>query len=67
MYRNNNQGPKRGVALYSYSAEFGFEKTLEDCFEDIHDMGATGVEIPANTHRENHPDPPDARINHQST
>ena len=35
---------------YSYSAEFGFEKALEDCFEDMKDMGATGVEILANTH-----------------
>ena len=26
------KGPKRGVSFYSYSAEFGFEKTLEDCF-----------------------------------
>ncbi len=64
MYRNNNQGPKRGVALYSYSAEFGFEKTLEDCFEDIHDMGATGVEILANTHIENYPYPTDEWVNY---
>ena len=55
MYRSDRIGPKRGVALYSYSAEFGFEKTLEDCFEDIKDMGATGVEILANTHIENYP------------
>ena len=40
MYRSDIIGPKRGVALYSYSAEFGFEKTLEDCFEDLRDMGA---------------------------
>ena len=39
---NERKGPKRGVSLYSYSAEFGLTKTLEDCFEDIHDMGATG-------------------------
>ena len=24
------KGPKRGVSFYSYSAEFGFEKNLED-------------------------------------
>ena len=64
MYRNTQPGPKRGVALYSYSAEFGFEKTLEDCFEDIHDMGATGVEILANTHIENYPYPTDAWVNY---
>ena len=64
MYRNTRPGPKRGVALYSYSAEFGFEKTLEDCFEDIHDMGATGVEILANTHIENYPYPTDEWVNY---
>ena len=58
------KGPKRGIALYSYSAEFGFEKTLEDCFEDIHDMGATGVEILANTHIENYPYPTDAWVDY---
>lgn len=57
MYQYNRKGPKRGVALYSYSAEFGLEKTLEDCFEDVHDMGAHGIEILANTHIENYPYP----------
>ena len=55
MYRNEKKGPKRGVALYSYSAEFGFEKDLEECFEDVHDMGAHGIEILANIHIENYP------------
>ncbi len=58
MYRNEKSGPKRGVALYSYSAEFGFEKDLEECFEDVHDMGAHGIEILANIHIENYPIPP---------
>lgn len=57
MYQYDRKGPKRGVALYSYSAEFGLEKTLEDCFEDVHDMGAHGIEILANTHIENYPYP----------
>ena len=57
MYQYNRRGPKRGVALYSYSAEFGLEKTLEDCFEDVRDMGAHGIEILANTHIENYPYP----------
>ena len=57
MYRNEKKGPKRGVALYSYSAEFGFEKDLEECFEDVHDMGAHGIEILANIHIENYPYP----------
>ena len=58
MYVDTVKGPKRGVSLYSYSAEFGFEKTLEDCFEDLFDMGAHGIEILANTHIENYPNPP---------
>ena len=62
MYQYDRSGPKRGVALYSYSAEFGFSKTLEDCFEDIHDMGAHGIEILANTHIENYPYPTDAWV-----
>ncbi len=55
MYQYNRSGSKRGVALYSCSAEFGLAKTLEDCFEDMHDMGAHGIEILANTHIENYP------------
>lgn len=59
MYRYERKGPKRGVAFYSYSAEFGLTKTLEDCFEDVCDMGAHGIEILANTHIENYPYPSD--------
>lgn len=58
------KGPKRGVSFYSYSAEFGFEKNLEDCFEDVCDMGAHGIEILANTHIENYPYPTDEWVNH---
>jgi sugar phosphate isomerase/epimerase len=57
MFHYEWKGPKRGVALYSYSAEFGLTKNLEECFEDIHDMGAHGIEILANTHIENYPYP----------
>lgn len=62
MYKVEKKGPKRGVALYSYSAEFGLTKTLEDCFEDLCDMGAHGIEILANTHIENYPYPTDAWV-----
>ncbi len=62
MYEYNWKGPKRGVSLYSYSADFGFIKNLEDCFEDMYDMGAHGLEILANTHIPNYPDPDDAWI-----
>ena len=33
--------------------------SLEECFEDLHDMGAHGIEILANTHIENYPNPTD--------
>lgn len=62
MYHDTRKGPKRGVSLYSYSGEFGFEKTLEDCMEDVCDMGAHGIEILANTHIENYPYPTDAWV-----
>ena len=62
MYTENRIGPKRGVSLYSYSGEFGFEKSLEECFENICDMGAHGIEILANTHIENYPLPTDAWV-----
>ena len=55
--QTRRKGPKRGVSVYSYSAEYGITKSLEDCFEDIHDMGATGIEILANGHIDNYPYP----------
>ena len=64
MYQYKKKGLKRGVALYSYSADFGFSKNLEECFEDIRDMGAHGIEILANTHIENYPYPSDAWVEH---
>ncbi len=63
MYRNTAEGPKRGVAIYSYSAEYGLTKTLEECFEEIKDMGAHGIEILANTHIDNYPYPTDEWVN----
>lgn len=62
MYQYQRKGPKRGIALYSYSAEYGMTKNLEDCFEDMYDMGAHGFEILANTHIENYPTPSDEWI-----
>ncbi|MBR2782498.1 MAG: sugar phosphate isomerase/epimerase [Oscillospiraceae bacterium] len=64
MYQETRKGPKRGVALYSYSAEYGISKTLEDCFEDISDMGAHGLEILANTHIDNYPHPTDEWVDY---
>ena len=47
---------KRGVAIYSYSGEYGRTMNLEDCFKDMLDMGATGIEILANSHIDSYPD-----------
>ncbi len=46
---------RRGVSIYSYSGEYGRTMDLEDCFKDIHDMGATGIEILANSHIDSYP------------
>ena len=54
--------PFRGVSLYCYSEELGFTMTLEDCFSDMYDMGATGLEILANGHVDNYPNPTDEWI-----
>ena len=56
MYCYDIKGPKRGVALYSYSGEFGVSMDLEDCFKDMYDCGAHGVEILANTHIPTYPE-----------
>lgn len=47
---------KRGVSIYSYSGEYGKTMDLEDCFQDIADLGATGIEILANSHIDSYPD-----------
>ncbi len=46
---------KRGVSIYSYAGEYGRTMNLEDCFKDMYDMGATGVEILANSHIDSYP------------
>ena len=34
---------RRGVAIYSYSGEYGRSMDLEDCFRDMQDMGAIPI------------------------
>ena len=58
------KGPKRGVSIYSYSGELGVDMTLEDCFRDMYDMGATGIEILANAHIEGYPNPTSEWVDH---
>lgn len=55
----SNGKPERGVSLYSYSGEYGVTMTMEDCFADMYDMEAPGLEILANGHIENYPHPTD--------
>jgi len=50
------KGPKRGVSIYSYSDLFSIGLTLEDCFREMQDMGAHGVEILANSHIDGYPE-----------
>lgn len=46
-----------GVSLYSYTSEYGVTMTLDDCVEDIAEMGATGLEILGEAHVEDYPSP----------
>jgi sugar phosphate isomerase/epimerase len=46
-----------GVSLYSYGADFLVTMSLEDYLADVADMGATGVEILADTHIAGYPNP----------
>ena len=56
MYIEKREGPKPGVSLYSYSGEYGISMNMEDCFADMYDMGAHGLEILANSHIPSYPD-----------
>lgn len=51
------KGPKRGVSTYCYSGELNTTMSLEDCFLDMQDMGATGLEILADGIIEGYPIP----------
>ena len=56
------KGPKRGVSIFSYWELLNIQMDLEDCFKDMYDMGATGIEILANGHVDNYPYPSDAWV-----
>ncbi len=57
------KGPKRGVSVYSYSNLFILGMTLEDCFRDMYDMDAHGVEILGNSHIKGYPELTDEFLN----
>jgi sugar phosphate isomerase/epimerase len=46
-----------GVSLYSYGGDFLVTMSLEDCLADVADMGATDIEILADTHIAGYPTP----------
>lgn len=46
-----------GVSVYSYTGDFGVVMDLEDCAEDIADLGATGIEILGEGHVLGYPSP----------
>ncbi|GLY81984.1 sugar phosphate isomerase/epimerase family protein [Actinoallomurus iriomotensis] len=51
-----------GVSLYSYTGEYGVTSTLDDCIEDVADLGATGLEILGEAHVAGYPTPSAAWI-----
>lgn len=48
---------KYGVSLYSFTDDFGTVMTLEDSFDAIADMGATGIELLGEGHVAGYPEP----------
>ncbi len=57
MMEGKRTGPKRGVSIFSYWELLDISMDLEDCFKEMQDMGATGIEILANGHVDNYPYP----------
>jgi sugar phosphate isomerase/epimerase len=53
---------KLGVSVYSYTGDFGVVMDLEDCAEDIADLGATGIEILGEGHVLGYPEPSTAWV-----
>ncbi|WP_231563020.1 sugar phosphate isomerase/epimerase family protein [Microbacterium mangrovi] len=51
-----------GVSLYSYTEDLGVTMTVEDCIEDVADLGATGLEILGEGHIADYPNPSSAWI-----
>ena len=51
-----------GVSLYSYTEDIGVTMTVEECIEDVADLGATGLEILGEGHIADYPNPSTAWI-----
>ena len=58
------KGPKRGVSAFSYTELLFKTMTLEDVFEEMKDLGATGIEILGNGHIPGYPYPSDEWVEH---
>jgi len=63
---SERKGPKRGVSIYSYEHEFNVSATLEDCLIELSDLATPGtrigLEVLANAHIKNYPNPSTAWI-----
>jgi sugar phosphate isomerase/epimerase len=55
---------RRGVSLYSYVGDFQSDMTLEDCFMEMDDMGARGLEILSEAHIPDYPNPSNEWVDH---
>lgn len=55
---------RRGVSLYSYIGDFQSAMTLEDCFMEMDDMGARGLEILSEAHVPDYPNPSNEWVDH---
>ena len=55
---------KRGVSLYSYNGDHHSSMSLEDCFMEMDDMGARGLEILSEAHIPDYPNPSNAWVDH---
>ncbi len=55
---------RRGVSLYSYIGDFHSAMTMEDCFMEMNDMGAYGLEILSEAHIPDYPNPSNAWVDH---
>ena len=53
--------PKRGISVYSYHNLLGRTMTLEDCFEEMYDTGATCFEL-LTSYIDNYPNPSPAWV-----
>lgn len=64
IYGTEPKKIRRGVSLFSYIGDFGSAMTLEDCFMEMNDMGAYGLEILSEAHVPDYPNPSNEWVDH---